>query len=123
MSTHDPLDALRQRLEAAEADRARQENAAQSPAADYGEGTSKGFRLVIEFTVPILVGVGIGLWIDKHLATLPWFTLIFILLGFGAGIMNVFRLAGGYGAVGYRSPQSPLPPPDQTTDEDKTPRE
>ena len=123
MSAHDPLDDLRQRLASAEAARARQKNAAQSPGTDSGEGTSKGFRLAIEFAVPVLVGTGFGLWLDRRLETLPWFTLIFILLGFGAGIMNVFRLAGGYGAVGYRTPQSPLPPPDQTTDEDKTPRE
>ena len=119
----DPLDDLRQRLDAAEAERARQEAATQTTATDYGENSSKGFRLVIDFAVPVLAGVGVGLWLDRRIETLPWFTFIFILLGFGAGIMNVFRSAGGYGAVGYRKPQDATPPPDQTTDEDHKSRE
>jgi ATP synthase protein I len=127
MSTGDPLKDIRDRIAAAEAGQAAK-NTPATPLADYGTETGKGFRLVIDFTVPIFVGAAVGLWIDRQLETLPWLTLIFILLGFGAGIMNVFRSAGGYGAVGYRKPDPSdshqnTPPPESATDEDKSPRE
>ena len=126
MTAPDPLTDLKQRLAAAEAERQRQKNRGAEAADDDAEAAAtsgKAGRLVVEFSVPIIACTALGLWLDRRLETLPWLTLIFVLLGFGAAIMNVFRLAGGYGAVGYRRPQTPVPPPDHTTDEDKTPRE
>jgi ATP synthase protein I len=122
MTAHDPLQDLKQRLDAAEAERARQQQPSHTVASGYNEDAGRGVRLAVEFIVPIFVGAAVGIWLDRRLETLPWLTVIFVLLGFGAAIMNVFRLAGGYGAVGYRKTTLSTPP-EQITDEDQTPRE
>ncbi|WP_031484479.1 AtpZ/AtpI family protein [Maridesulfovibrio frigidus] len=36
------------------------------------------------------VGMAIGWYLDKWLGTKPWFLLIFLLVGIGAGFKNVF---------------------------------
>lgn len=40
----------------------------------------------LQLTVTVLLGVGIGYWIDKKIQSLPWFTLIGSALGFFAGL-------------------------------------
>lgn len=40
----------------------------------------------------ILLGLVLGLWIDAHFGTRPWATLVFSLLGIGAGTLGVYRL-------------------------------
>ncbi len=52
--------------------------------------TSVGFGLVIS----TMIGYFFGVFIDKHAHTAPIFTLIFLLLGIAAGIINVFRTLG-----------------------------
>ena len=37
-----------------------------------------------------LVGVVIGYFLDRWLETSPWFKLIFLLIGIGAGFLNVY---------------------------------
>lgn len=37
-----------------------------------------------------LVGVAIGWGLDKWLGTSPWFKLVFLLIGIGAGFLNVY---------------------------------
>lgn len=51
-------------------------------------------KLSSEFISAIAVGVGIGWLIDKVAGTSPWGLIIFLLLGFVAGILNVLRSAG-----------------------------
>jgi F0F1-type ATP synthase assembly protein I len=38
-----------------------------------------------------MIGYGAGAWIDARLHTAPWFMLTFLLLGTGAGFVNIFR--------------------------------
>lgn len=67
-------------------------------------GLSLAFRIGVELVAALIVGVGIGLLLDKWLGTRPWFLLLFFILGSAAGIMNVFRVMKGHGdAVGYRA--------------------
>ena len=58
------------------------------------EGTSLGygFRLSVELLVGLLVGLGMGWAIDGWLGTRPWLMLIFMILGLGAGVLNVMRV-------------------------------
>jgi predicted F0F1-ATPase subunit len=49
--------------------------------------TSVGIGLIIS----IMIGYCIGYWLDKHLHTTQIFTIIFIVLGMGAGFLNIFR--------------------------------
>jgi ATP synthase protein I len=58
-------------------------------ASDY----SKGYKLASEFVAGVLVGGLIGYGIDYVAGTLPLFLIIFLLLGFGAGILNMSRAA------------------------------
>jgi ATP synthase protein I len=68
-------------------------------------GIGWAFRIGVEMVSALAVGVGIGLLLDWWLETGPWFLIVFFLLGAGAAILNVFRVAMGYGlAVGYRKP-------------------
>ncbi len=41
-----------------------------------------------------MVGAGLGWLIDRWLGTQPWGLMIFLLLGFAAGVLNVMRSAG-----------------------------
>ena len=63
---------------------------AKPPNAGYGNA----FRLSSEFMSAILVGVAIGYGIDWLVGTKPWAMILFLLLGFVAGVMNVLRAAG-----------------------------
>ena len=57
-------------------------------------GYGQAFKLSSEFIAGIAVGVGIGWLIDRVAGTSPWGLIIFLLLGFVAGVLNVLRSAG-----------------------------
>ncbi|MEJ2323591.1 MAG: AtpZ/AtpI family protein [Nitrospirota bacterium] len=47
----------------------------------------------IHLVAATFVGFVIGHFIDKYLGTRPWFTLIFLFIGIGAGFREVFKYA------------------------------
>jgi F0F1-type ATP synthase assembly protein I len=53
-----------------------------------------GFRLSSELVAGVVVGALIGWGIDRLLSTSPWGLIVFLLLGFTAGVVNVIRSAG-----------------------------
>jgi ATP synthase protein I len=57
-------------------------------------GYARGFRLSIELVAGVLVGAGIGWALDRWLGTSPWGLMVFLMLGFAAGVVNVIRAAG-----------------------------
>ena len=57
-------------------------------------GYAQAFKLSSEFIAGIAVGIGIGWVVDRMAGTSPWGLIVFLLLGFGAGILNVLRSAG-----------------------------
>ncbi len=57
-------------------------------------GYAKGFRLSSELVAGVVVGAGLGWLIDRWFHTSPWGLMIFLLLGFAAGVLNVMRSAG-----------------------------
>ncbi len=63
-------------------------------------GMALAFRLGAEFVAGVLVGAGLGWAIDHFLGVAPWGMIVFILLGFGAGIVNMMRAAGEFGRKG-----------------------
>lgn len=57
-------------------------------------GMAYALKLSSEFIAGILVGIGMGWLIDHFAGTSPWGLIIFLFLGFVAGVLNVLRSAG-----------------------------
>jgi ATP synthase protein I len=57
-------------------------------------GYARGFRLSSELVAGVLVGAGLGWLIDRVLGISPWGLIVFLLLGFAAGVLTVMRSAG-----------------------------
>src|SRR5262245_41164478 len=53
-----------------------------------------GFRLSSELVAGVIVGAAIGWGFDRLLSTSPFGLIVFFLLGFVAGVVNVVRSAG-----------------------------
>ncbi len=61
--------------------------------ATTASGYARGLRLSSELVAGVVVGAGLGLLIDHWLGISPWGLIIFLLLGFAAGVLNVVRSA------------------------------
>jgi ATP synthase protein I len=55
---------------------------------------ARGLRLSTELVVGVLVGAALGWTFDYFLSTSPWGFIVFFLLGFVAGLINLMRVAG-----------------------------
>jgi ATP synthase protein I len=55
---------------------------------------ARGFRLSSELIAGVVVGALIGWGFDRLLSTSPFGLIVFFLLGFAAGVLNVIRSAG-----------------------------
>jgi ATP synthase protein I len=70
------------------------------PEAGGGDGAARvsamarGFRLSSELIAGVVVGAVIGWGFDRLLSTSPFGLIVFFLLGFVAGVVNVVRSAG-----------------------------
>ena len=68
-----------------------------------GNALGLAMRIGVELVSALAIGVAIGWLLDRWLDTQPWLMLMFIFLGGAAGILNVYRMARGFGyAVGYQ---------------------
>ncbi|MFD2237214.1 AtpZ/AtpI family protein [Aureimonas populi] len=65
------------------------------------QGMAQGLKIASEFISGIAVGALLGYGIDHFLGTSPFALIIFLFLGFGAGILNVVR-----GAASSTPPKS-----------------
>ena len=82
-------------------------NGAGGDRATTASGYAKGFRLSSELVAGVLVGAGLGWLIDRLLGISPWGLIVFLLLGFAAGVLNVMRSAG---VVPENQPGDGVPP-------------
>ncbi|MBB6261828.1 ATP synthase protein I [Paenochrobactrum gallinarii] len=55
---------------------------------------AQAMKISSEFIAGIVVGALIGWSIDQVAATSPWGLIIFLMLGFAAGVLNVLRVTG-----------------------------
>ncbi len=65
------------------------------------EGTERGaaaagpmtaaLRISMEMVAALIVGGAIGWFLDRFLGTGPWLLLVFLVLGFAAGMLNAVR--------------------------------
>jgi ATP synthase protein I len=88
------LDGRRKSLDAALAARRRKAAAEENRKAGDGAGFATALKLSSEFVAGVLVGAGIGYLLDRFAGTAPWGMIVFLLLGFVAGVLNVLRSAG-----------------------------
>lgn len=77
-------------------------DAASSRREDGAEAASKtgdskavglGLRIGSELIAGVLVGTGIGYFIDRALSSSPLFLIIFLMLGTAASVVNIYRLS------------------------------
>jgi len=87
------LERLGKRLGRVHSDRPSESSRGQRPSADPS-ALARGFRLSTELVAGVLVGAAIGWLIDRWLGISPWGMIVFLLLGFAAGVLNVMRAAG-----------------------------
>jgi ATP synthase protein I len=94
-SSDDDLERRKRELEAALATRRPVHPAGQEGDRTGGTaGFGNALRLSSEFIAGILVGAALGWLFDYAVGTSPWGLIFFLLLGFGAGVLNVMRSAG-----------------------------
>src|SRR5262245_4295042 len=66
---------------------------------------ARGFRLSTELVGGVIVGAVLGWALDRALGISPWGMIVFVLLGFAAGVVNVVRAAGAGAAPADRGPK------------------
>lgn len=92
-SRDERLDALETRLKAVQArQQAERGQDASEPAGQSPLG--QAMRLSGEFIAGVIVGGGFGWVFDRMVGSSPWGLIIFLMLGFAAGVFNVMRSAG-----------------------------
>ena len=64
------------------------------PAGANASALARGFRLSTELVAGVLLGAAIGWLLDRWLGISPWGMIVFLLLGFAAGVLNVMRAEG-----------------------------
>jgi ATP synthase protein I len=67
------------------------EMSADADAEMRGRGMAYGMRMAAELVAAVIVGGVIGWGLDWVLGSRPWLFLLFFLLGFAAGVLNVMR--------------------------------
>jgi ATP synthase protein I len=72
----------------------RAESSPDQPAGSDPSAMARGFRLSTELVAGVLVGAAFGWGLDYLLGISPWGMIVFLLLGFAAGVLNVMRAAG-----------------------------
>lgn len=80
--------ALRKKL-----DTGKRDGAGQTGLRD-NSGMAMALKLGSEFVAGVIVGFVIGYGFDWLLGTSPWGMIVFLLLGFAAGTLNLLRSAG-----------------------------
>jgi len=101
------------------AERSERAESEKPPASLQGAtGFAKGYRLASEFVAGTLVGGLIGYGFDWLFGTLPFGLIFFLLLGFGAGILNMAR-AGRRVPPAQERLGSNAPPKAATDDEEE----
>jgi ATP synthase protein I len=93
----DPKDSLEERMNRLEDRLAKAQPSEDRDSAAENEarkGYSQALKLSSEFIAAVIVGAMLGYLLDLALPTKPWGLIVFLLLGFCAGVLNVLRASG-----------------------------
>lgn len=63
------------------------------------DGNGSTLNAGIEFTAPIIGGILAGYFIDQYFDTAPIFIILLLLLGVGAGILNIYKISQNIGGT------------------------
>lgn len=66
-------------------------------------GWGQAMKLSSEFIAGVIVGAGLGWFFDRLAGTSPWGLIVFLLLGFAAGVLNLLRSVGAVAPAGIRT--------------------
>lgn len=58
-----------------------------------GAAMGQAMKIAVELVVGIAVGGFIGKVLDDQFGTAPWLMIVFLMLGFAAGLLNIVRTA------------------------------
>jgi ATP synthase protein I len=89
----DPAEQERLRQLEARIAAARKAQAPEPRLDEHYSGAQLAWRMVIELVAGLLIGFGIGLGLDALFGTRPLFLVLFIMLGFAAGVKTMLRTA------------------------------
>ena len=91
------------------------------PGMDKFAHANQAWRMVIELVAGLAVGFGVGFGLDRLLGTTPILLVIFIFLGFAAGVKTMLRTAAEMGGsvpgTGPAKPVDDRPAGDPAKDE------
>ena len=82
------MDALGARLEAV-----KEAHAPKPRTPDHHSQAQLAWRMVIELVAGLGIGFGMGYGLDALFGTSPWLMIVFIFLGFAAGVKTMMRSA------------------------------
>ncbi|WP_052042149.1 AtpZ/AtpI family protein [Paracoccus sphaerophysae] len=69
----------------------------QTPGADKFYQANQAWRMVVELVAGLAIGFGVGYGLDRLFGTTPIMLVIFIFLGFAAGVKTMLRTAAEMG--------------------------
>lgn len=77
------------------------------PGGDKFAGANQAWRMVVELVAGLAIGFGIGFGLDRLLGTSPILLVVFIFLGFAAGVKTMLRTAGEMAAAATNTGEPP----------------
>jgi ATP synthase protein I len=86
--------ALDRRLDAQRAERNANAAEVAGDLATTRSGMAMGLRLAADLVAGVALGGALGWGFDRLFGTSPWGLMVFLVLGFAAGTLNVMRSAG-----------------------------
>lgn len=92
--TRKRLEALEKRIGLAKKRQQDQNKPAKHVQFGGSEKIGRALRLPVEFGSGVLVGMGLGWLVDHFLGSSPWGMVVFVIIGFCAGLLNLLRATG-----------------------------
>ena len=80
-------------------------------------GAGRAFRMASEFVAAVIVATALGLALDAVFNTRPIFMIVLMMMGFGAGVLNVTRAAAEMNAAAPKLDPDKLVPVDDDDDD------
>lgn len=91
----------------------------QTPGADKFHQANQAWRMVVELVAGLAIGFGVGYGLDRLFGTTPIMLVIFIFLGFAAGVKTMLRTAAEMGQAPLAGTARDSMPDDDPDDDER----